>query len=75
MPQRLHAFITEVRTLSADFDQTVFDPPERDSVRAGHALSATPGRFRWDYTTPNKQLLVGDGKKCGSMTLSLSRSR
>jgi len=62
--QRLHAFITEVRTLSADFDQTVFDPNQKEIQSAqGTLYLQRPGRFRWDYTSPNKQLLVGDGKK------------
>ena len=62
--QRLHGFITEVRTLSADFDQTVLDPNHKQIQSAqGTLYLQRPGRFRWDYTTPNKQLLVGDGKK------------
>jgi len=62
--QRLHAFITEVRTLSANFDQTVFDPNQKEIQSAqGTLYLQRPGRFRWDYTSPNKQLLVGDGKK------------
>ena len=62
--QRLHAFITEVRTLSADFDQTVLDPNHKQIQSAqGTLYLQRPGHFRWDYTTPFKQLLVGDGKK------------
>jgi outer membrane lipoprotein carrier protein len=62
--QRLHAFITEVHTLSADFDQTVLDPNHKQIQSAqGTLYLQRPGRFRWDYITPNKQLLVGDGKK------------
>lgn len=62
--QRLHAFFSEVHTLSADFDQTVLDPNHRQIQSAqGRLYLQRPGRFRWDYTTPYKQLLVGDGKK------------
>lgn len=62
--QRLHAFFTDVHTLSADFDQTVLDPNHKQVQSAqGTLYLQRPGRFRWDYTTPYKQLLVGDGKK------------
>jgi chaperone LolA len=62
--QRLHAFFTEVRTLRADFDQVVLDPNQQQVQSAqGTLFLLRPGKFRWDYTTPYKQLLVGDGNK------------
>ena len=62
--QRLHSFFTEVRTLRADFDQAVLDPNHKQVQSAqGTLYLQRPGRFRWDYTTPYKQLLVGDGNK------------
>jgi outer membrane lipoprotein carrier protein len=62
--QRLRAFFTDVHTLSADFDQVVLDPNHKQVQSAqGTLYLQRPGRFRWDYTTPYKQLLVGDGKK------------
>lgn len=62
--QRLHAFFTEVRTLRADFNQEVLDPNHKQVQSAqGTLYLLRPGKFRWDYTTPFKQLLVGDGEK------------
>ena len=62
--QRLHAFFTEVRTLRADFDQVVLDPNHTQVQSAqGTLYLRRPGKFRWDYTAPYKQLLVGDGNK------------
>ncbi len=62
--QRLHAFFADIHTLSADFDQTVLDPDHKQIQSAqGTLYLQRPGRFRWDYIMPAKQLLVGDGKK------------
>ncbi len=62
--QRLHNFFAEVHTLSADFNQTVLDPDMKQVQSAqGTLYLQRPGRFRWDYVSPSKQLLVGDGNK------------
>ncbi len=62
--QRLRTFFAEVHTLSADFSQTVLDPDMKEVQSAqGTLYLQRPGRFRWDYISPSKQLLVGDGKK------------
>jgi len=63
-PDRLKAFLDEVQTLRADFQQNVFDEDDRelDSAR-GKVYIARPGRFRWDYTEPYVQEIVGDGDK------------
>lgn len=62
--ERLNAFFDEVRTLRADFQQNVFDEDNRelDSAR-GKVYIARPGRFRWDYSEPYVQEIVGDGEK------------
>lgn len=60
----LARFFHDVRSYSAAFEQVVID-------RDGHALQRSsgrlwvtrPGRFRWDYTQPYEQHIIGDGKK------------
>jgi len=63
-PDRLHAFLDEVRTLRAEFQQRVFDEDDRPLDDAsGMVYIERPGRFRWDYSEPYVQEIVGDGEK------------
>lgn len=61
---RLKAFIGGVRTVEADFTQTVQDRNGRITQKAnGKMAFARPGRFRWDYIAPYEQVIVGDGAR------------
>lgn len=60
---RLNRFFADVETLEARFAQTVRD--DRGQViqeSAGSVSLLRPGRFRWDYERPFKQLIVADGQ-------------
>ncbi|MHB8453202.1 MAG: outer membrane lipoprotein chaperone LolA [Acidiferrobacterales bacterium] len=60
----LNHFFHDVHTVSAKFDQVVLDEalnPLQES--SGTLWIERPGKFRWDYDLPFKQLIVGDGKK------------
>ena len=61
---RLQSFFAEKGSMSADFVQTVqgaaFAQPEESR---GTLLLQRPGKFRWDYTQPYKQQIVGDGHR------------
>jgi chaperone LolA len=62
--ERLKAFIAGAKTAEADFSQTVTDKSGRVTQRAsGKMAFARPGKFRWDYTAPYEQVIVGDGTK------------
>ncbi len=63
-PDRLRAFLEQVRTLRAEFQQSVYDEDARllDDAR-GMVYIARPGRFRWNYAEPYPQEIVGDGEK------------
>lgn len=62
-PERLRAFLDKVETLRAEFRQSVFDEDARQIDEAsGMVYIARPGRFRWDYTQPYLQEIVGDGE-------------
>lgn len=57
-------FFTQVKTLQADFRQTV----ENDQGRvvrqaAGQVEISRPGKFRWVYGSPEPQEIVADGEK------------
>ena len=63
-PDRLHAFLEKVQSLRAEFQQSVFDEDARQLDDAsGMVYIARPGRFRWDYTRPYLQEIVGDGEQ------------
>ena len=63
-PARLDAFLDEVQSLRADFEQNVYDEDARPlDASSGKVYIARPGRFRWDYTEPYPQEIVGDGEK------------
>ncbi|MDP2109350.1 MAG: outer membrane lipoprotein chaperone LolA [Thiobacillus sp.] len=62
--ERLKAFIAGAKTAEADFSQTVSDKTGRVTQQAsGRMAFARPGKFRWDYTAPYEQVIVGDGVK------------
>lgn len=60
----LRQFVENVRTLSGRFVQTQTDEHgEVVSSGAGEMAIARPGRFRWAYEQPYKQLMVCDGAR------------
>jgi outer membrane lipoprotein carrier protein len=58
------AFNAQAKSATARFDQQVFDQKGRvvDKSQGSFAF-ARPGKFRWTYEKPVKQLLVSDGSK------------
>jgi len=61
---RLDHFMSETKTLKAQFSQTVVDRAGRKTQEASGSLYfSRPGKFRWVYTKPYSQLIVGDGQK------------
>ena len=61
---RLKGFIAGASPAEADFTQTVADKNGRVTQQAsGKMAFARPGKFRWDYSKPYEQVIVGDGAK------------
>jgi len=64
----LEKFLTETKSGSAQFTQTVTPPPRvgeaapRNKVSGGRFEFARPDRFRFEYTKPFPQTIVADGK-------------
>ena len=57
-------YLAGVRTLSAEFVQTVRDREGQVTERATGGLAlARPDRFRWDYAEPYQQVIVADGRR------------
>jgi outer membrane lipoprotein carrier protein len=58
------AYFSGLETFQATFEQTVVDSNgEQVQHSEGKVWIQKPGRFRWDYQTPYKQLIVADGNK------------
>src|SRR5688500_1625336 len=58
------AFNSITKSATARFEQQVFDRGGKTVERAeGTFAFARPGKFRWTYDKPHKQVLVGDGTK------------
>jgi outer membrane lipoprotein carrier protein len=61
---RMHAFLADVHSLKADFTQVVLDSNLKQVKESHGTLSIKrPGRFRWDYSKPNPEIIVADGKR------------
>ena len=61
---KLNAFVKNVVTFKANFQQTVLDPQGKVMETAqGQFFLDRPGKFRWDYQEPYPQHIVADGKR------------
>lgn len=57
-------YFRDLASLTADFRQTVYDPKGQPAqVSSGQVWMQKPGRFRWDYREPTRQLIVADGSR------------
>ncbi len=62
--QRLDKFMKKAKTVEATFTQEVVSEQGKIMQTAlGKFHLKRPGKFRWEYQSPNPQLIVGDGKK------------
>lgn len=62
-PDALRQFVEQVDTLSARFEQVQRDEDgEVLQTSSGQLWLARPGKFRWSYEKPYRQLMVCDGK-------------
>lgn len=61
---RLETFVKNTTTFTAGFEQTLYDADSSPlQVSTGTMQLKRPGRFVWQYETPNKQQLLADGEK------------
>jgi outer membrane lipoprotein carrier protein len=57
-------YFSGLNTFQSNFTQTVTDSNgERVQDAQGRVWMQRPGRFRWDYETPYRQLIVADGER------------
>lgn len=61
---RLNAFLAQKGAIQARFVQTINDNAfSQPKESRGNLLMQRPGKFRWDYETPYKQLILADGQR------------
>lgn len=60
---KLDAFAKGIDAISADFEQQVRDANGGGKTSHGTLALKAPRQFRWDVTSPYKQLIVADGEK------------
>lgn len=58
---QLKRFVGETRSMKASFSQVVTG--RQTQTASGSMELSRPGKFRWSYTRPYAQLIVGDGKR------------
>lgn len=57
-------YFGDLKSLRADFVQTVFDEQSRVlETSSGRMYMQRPGRFRWDYREPFEQMILADGER------------
>ncbi|MFZ5774761.1 MAG: LolA family protein [Thermodesulfobacteriota bacterium] len=62
--KRLQSQYETTKSMAADFQQTTSMPGAgRKRFGSGRVVILKPGRIRWDYETPDVQVLITDGKK------------
>ncbi|MBF0160558.1 MAG: outer membrane lipoprotein chaperone LolA [Magnetococcales bacterium] len=60
----MQRFIDQLQSIEADFVQRIEENGIGGSrENRGHFLAAKPGKFRWDYQQPFKQLVLSNGQE------------
>jgi outer membrane lipoprotein carrier protein len=61
---RLDAYLKGLTSLKSEFTQVTFNADRTRMMEAhGTFYLQRPGRFRWEYDTPNRQVIVADGNR------------
>jgi outer membrane lipoprotein carrier protein len=70
----LNAFLSGVRSLTADFKQELYAPDEHViETQTGKLSLQRPNRFRWSYAKPSELVMVADGKKLWMYDVELAQ--
>ena len=73
----LQDFMSEAKTLTANFSQVVIDEEgnlDDSASSAGIFLLERPGKFRWQVATPNELLILADGKNLWNYDIELEQA-
>lgn len=70
----LDTFLSEVRTMSARFEQSLIDADNVVVEESNGVLEMQrPGKFRWVYDQPYEQIMVADGLNVWSYDVDLAQ--
>lgn len=62
--ERFQSFVRSTQSARGEFEQRVFDRNRKLlQTSKGTFVFQRPGRFRWTYSAPHEQLIVGDGTR------------
>ena len=62
--ERFQVYVRTTLSARADFEQKVYDGSKKlVQAATGRFSFERPGRFRWVYATPMRQVIVGDGER------------
>lgn len=68
------SYFQDLKSLRADFTQQVLDEDARIvQTSSGQMLMQKPGKFRWDYQKPAKQIIVADGERLWAYDVDLAQ--
>jgi outer membrane lipoprotein carrier protein len=71
---RLETFLSDVRSLTADFTQELYSADQRLlETETGTFSLERPNRFRWSYVEPTELLVVADGAKLWMYDVDLAQ--
>jgi len=63
-PEQMQHFLSSLTTLQARFEQSVESPDQSQSLSSrGTFYLRRPNQFRWDYSEPERQEIVADGRQ------------
>lgn len=65
-------YLSGTRDLEMDFTQTVYSNRGQEKS-SGHARLSKPGKFYWDYQSPDRQKIISDGKNVWQYDLDLEQ--
>jgi len=61
---RVNRYLSGINSLKADFVQYTFNADRSKMMEAhGTLYLQRPGRFRWEYDSPTKQIIIADGQR------------
>ncbi|MBL8259794.1 MAG: outer membrane lipoprotein chaperone LolA [Candidatus Competibacteraceae bacterium] len=73
-PAQVQRYFRDLRSLQAEFTQRVYDEKARVVQSAsGQMWMQKPGKFRWNYQAPAKQIIVADGERLWSYDVDLAQ--
>jgi outer membrane lipoprotein carrier protein len=59
---QLNQFLSSFKSMQADFQQKIIIKKNVEKISSGTMALERPGKFRWETTRPNRQVIIADGQ-------------